>query len=105
MDGILEQILDELRQLKQMLSDIKAIAKIQLPTFYEKQADTLEFLPEILTAQDIANYLKISRASVYELLKLTTKQGGIPNIQVGLSKRVEKADFIKWIEVRKREKA
>lgn len=61
-------------------------------------------LPEILTAQDIANYLRISRGSVYELLKLKPEHGGITNIAIGLSKRVEKKDFIKWIEDRKQEK-
>lgn len=63
---------------------------------------TMESLSEILTAQDIASYLKISRGSVYELLKLKPQHGGIPNIAIGLSKRVEKKDFIKWIEDQKK---
>jgi hypothetical protein len=62
---------------------------------------TLESLPEILTAQDIASYLKISRSSVYELLKLKPEHGGIVNIAIGISKRVEKNDFKKWLEAKK----
>lgn len=65
---------------------------------------TLESLPEILTAQDIASYLRISRGSVYEFLKLKPEHGGIPNIAIGLSKRVEKNDFIKWMKDQKQAK-
>ena len=64
-----------------------------------------EELPEILTAQDIANYLRISRGSVYDLMKLNLEQGGILSFSIGLTKRVEKKDFFDWIEVRKQEKA
>lgn len=63
---------------------------------------TLESLPEILTAQDIADYLKISRGSVYELFKAKPECGGIPNIAIGISKRVEKADFIRWMQNKKK---
>ena len=58
-------------------------------------------LPEILTAQDIATFLRISRGSVYDLFKLSPEQGGIPNIAIGISKRVERADFVKWIQDQK----
>lgn len=50
-------------------------------------------LPEILTALDIATYLGISRRRVYELFQLKPEFGGIPNFEIGLSKRVEKKDF------------
>ena len=62
-------------------------------------------LPEILTAQHIATYLGISRRRVYELFQLKPNYGGIPSFDIGGSKRVEKKDFIKWIEARKGEKA
>lgn len=62
-------------------------------------------LPEILTAQHIATYLGISRRRVYELFQTTPKHGGIPNFDIGASKRVEKKDFLNWIEARKGEKA
>lgn len=69
------------------------------------QNTSLDSLADILTAQDIASYLKISRGSVYELFKLNTKQGGIPNIAIGISKRVEKVDFLLWIESKKNGKS
>ncbi|MDQ7095984.1 helix-turn-helix domain-containing protein [Desulfosporosinus sp. PR] len=58
-------------------------------------------LDEILTAQDIANYLKISRGTVYGFLKRRPEHGGIPNIAIGITKRVEKKDFAKWLEAQK----
>jgi predicted DNA-binding transcriptional regulator AlpA len=61
-------------------------------------------LPEIITAQHISDYLGISRGKIYELFKLKPKFGGIPNFEIGLSKRVEKKDFLEWINARKQEK-
>lgn len=55
-------------------------------------------LPEILTAKDIALYLGISRRRVYELLRMSEETGGIRCIQIGLTKRVEKEDFLRWID-------
>lgn len=62
-------------------------------------------LPEILTAQHISSFLGISRRRVYELFQLKQDNGGIPNFDIGASKRVERQDFFKWIEARKQEKA
>lgn len=61
-------------------------------------------LPQILTAQHIAKYLGISRRRVYELLQMSEKSGGIRCFQIGLSKRVDKEDFFKWIEKKKESK-
>ncbi|MCY8233897.1 helix-turn-helix domain-containing protein [Priestia endophytica] len=58
-------------------------------------------LPQILTAQHIAKYLGISRRRVYELLQMSEDIGGIRCFQIGLSKRVDKEDFFKWIERKK----
>lgn len=69
-----------------------------------KQNIHIDELPEVLTAQNIADYLVISRRRVYELFQLKQTAGGIPNFDIGASKRVEKKDFIKWIEDRKSEK-
>jgi len=60
-----------------------------------------ERLPAMMTAADIAGYLKISRRRVYEFLLLDPEQGGIRHAQFGASKRVERADFFDWIEKRK----
>jgi len=62
-------------------------------------------LPEILTAQIIATYLGISRRKVYELFQTVPKRGGIPNFDIGASKRVEKKDFTHWIEDQKSKKS
>jgi excisionase family DNA binding protein len=59
---------------------------------------TWESLPDTLTAHQIAQFLGISRRRVYELFQLHPEFGGIPNFEIGASKRVDKADFKKWIE-------
>lgn len=61
-------------------------------------------LPEIITAKHIALYLNISRRRVYELFQLKPSNGGIPNFDIGFSKRVLKEDFVKWINHKKIEK-
>lgn len=60
----------------------------------------IEDMPDILTAQNIADYLGISRRRVYELFQLKPELGGIPNFDIGFSKRVRKQDFIEWIDQR-----
>lgn len=69
-----------------------------------KKQYTAETLPDILTAQNIADYLIISRRRVYELFQLKPEFGGIPNFDIGMSKRVVKQDFLNWIESCKRKK-
>ena len=65
----------------------------------------IEDMPDILTAQNIADYLGISRRRVYELFQIPVEMGGIANFDIGFSKRVHKEDFIRWIEERKKEKS
>jgi hypothetical protein len=62
-------------------------------------------LPEILTAKIIAEYLAISKRRVYELFQLKPEVGGIKCFEIGKSKRVDKQDFLNWLDVRKKEKA
>ena len=64
----------------------------------------IDVLPDILTAKHIAEYLKISRRRVYELFQLQPEFGGIPNFEIGASKRVDKPDFFNWIEAQKTKK-
>lgn len=64
----------------------------------------LDELPEILSAQLIADYLGISRSTIYTLFQIKPELGGIPNFEVGNSKRAYKKDLINWIESRKQEK-
>lgn len=59
-------------------------------------------LPNILTAQDIAKFLRVGPKVVYELMNLPPAHGGIPSFRVGRrGKRVEKADFLRWLAERK----
>ena len=62
-------------------------------------------LPETLTAQIISDYLKISRSRIYEMFQIPPHMGGIPNFEIGNSKRVDKQDFLNWIEARKQDKS
>lgn len=59
---------------------------------------TLDAYPEMLTAQNIADYLHISRRRVYELMQIPVTQGGIPHLEIGLTKRVQKKSFVDWME-------
>ncbi len=65
----------------------------------------IENLPDILTAQHIADYLCISRRRVYELFQTYPEHGGIPCFCIGASKRVDKPDFLNWLEAKKQENA
>lgn len=65
---------------------------------------TLDQLPDILAAQHIASYLGISRSTVYTLFQTSPEAGGIPNFDIGYSKRADKLEFIRWIETRKQQK-
>lgn len=65
---------------------------------------TEERLPDILTAQHISDYLGICRRRVYELFQLSPEEGGIPSFDIGLSRRVEKQDFLGWIRSQKESK-
>jgi hypothetical protein len=61
-------------------------------------------LPDVLTAQNISDYLGISRRRIYELFQLSESQGGLRCFEIGISKRVEKEDFLNWLERLKKEK-
>lgn len=70
----------------------------------KKKFTTWESLPDTLTALHISQYLGISRRRVYELFQIHIEHGGIPNFEIGASKRVDKADFKQWIEQLKEKK-
>lgn len=60
--------------------------------------DSYSSLPSVLTAQMMADFLHVSRSTIYNLMEA----GQLPNKQIGLghkaSRRVMKIDFIKWLE-------
>jgi excisionase family DNA binding protein len=70
-----------------------------------KSYTTWDSLPDTLTAAHIAEFLGISRKTVYELFKLDVEHGGIPNFEIGTSKRVEKSDLETWIADQKQKKS
>lgn len=63
-----------------------------------------ESLPDTLTALHISQYLGISRRRVYELFQISADHGGIPNFEIGASKRVDKSDLKNWINQKKSNK-
>lgn len=54
-------------------------------------------LPHVLKAQDIAAYLNISRSKAYSLLN----KKGFPTINFDGMKRVERSDFMNWLNGQK----
>lgn len=69
-----------------------------------KKYTTWESLPDTLTAMHISEFLGVSRRRIYELFQINVDSGGIPNFEIGLSKRVDKADLKQWINRKKEEK-
>lgn len=66
----------------------------------EKNRVFLEDLPDILTPQQVAEYLGISRRRIYEFCLLNPTDGGLPNFTVGASRKIKKTSLIDWIEMR-----
>ena len=53
-----------------------------------------EDLPLVLSALDVANALRISRAGAYDLLRSES----FPTLKIGRRVVVSKEEFIKWIK-------
>ncbi|MEK4113258.1 helix-turn-helix domain-containing protein [Paenibacillus sp. FSL M7-1414] len=62
---------------------------------------TASEMPDILSAQLIANYLGLSRSTVYSLFDVKPESGGIPNFTIGISRKVDKRDFFSWLDQKK----
>ena len=60
----------------------------------EKQYKTYDDLPLMLSVQDVASALGISRAGAYELVK----SEGFPAMNIGIRIIVPKEEFILWIK-------
>lgn len=54
-------------------------------------------IPFALKAEDIQEFLNISRSSAYALMK----REDFPLIVIGKNKRVKAEDFLKWVEAQK----
>ncbi len=66
----------------------------------EKQFRTYDDLPLMLSVQDVATVLGISRAGAYELVK----SEGFPAMNIGNRIIVPKEEFILWIKQKVSEK-
>lgn len=98
-----EQLISSITESVIDLLNNKRLTEVNesLVAFRESNVDSshkeLESLPDIITPQQVANYLQISRKSVYELLSLNPDHGGISSFKIGNSRRVERVDFEDWL--------
>ena len=56
--------------------------------------------PEIMTPEELAEYLRVSRQTIYNLLW----RGEIPGMKVGTHWRLKKTDVEKWISQKGQER-
>lgn len=90
---ILESKNDDLQEQNEKLRGVNPCTKM------------FDELPDILTAQNIADHLHISRYTAYQFLKISPDHGGIKSFEVGKSVRCEKSDFAHWLKEQKEKKA
>ena len=62
----------------------------------ERKYKTFEELPSVLTAADLASYLRISQSGAYNLLR----SQGFPTMMVGCRMMVQKEKLRTWCEER-----
>ncbi len=76
------------------------------PSVHKQPAPFAE-LPEVLTTQQVAQYLNLSRRRIYEFIQLQPENGGLPSFKLGAGpkapRRVYKSDLLQWLEAQKRE--
>lgn len=51
-------------------------------------------MPEVLTVDELASYLRLSKSSLYKLLQ----QGKVPGVKVGKHWRFPKRSVVAWLE-------
>lgn len=82
---------------------MRAEGSIDLRSIGGAMSKRLEDLKDVLTPQDIATYLGISRRRVYEYCQLAPECGGIKSYNIGASRKIDKADLLEWKDARKRD--
>jgi len=55
-------------------------------------------LPQIMTVPEAADYLKLSKSKVYNLIQT----GKMPHLRIGRNVRIRQADLLKWLEIKSR---
>ena len=56
-------------------------------------------MAELMTVEELANYLRVTKKTIYRLLE----QGNIPAMKVGRQFRFNKASIDKWMQRNSRE--
>lgn len=83
MDGLLYEILQELRAINAKLA-----------------SRTAETLPDILTVDDIKKYLNVGSAKAYEIMN----DPKITPVNNGRKKCIPKAEFLHYIDIQQKKK-
>lgn len=55
---------------------------------------TVDLLPDILTIQEVAEYLKVSRNTIYTWVNT----GELPSFKTGNTRRIRKQALLEWIQ-------
>ena len=99
----LSEIIFDIGQYVKKLEIENMTLRQNLTTIENKDKNQLQLdeIPDVMVAQDIADYMHISRYKVYELMKTSPEYGGIPCFGSGRSVRCMKADFVQWLELQK----
>jgi excisionase family DNA binding protein len=66
---------------------------------------TLDELPEMLTVQQTADYIRLSKNSIYTLCQKKKEQGGMPSFKSGNTRRIRKSALIEWINDQEKQSA
>ena len=93
-----EQVEAENRELH---AELKAIEDAR------RKHGQLADMPDVLTAQEIATYLRISKQTVYDIMRKPVELGGLPSFGGSDSRRsirCLKTDFMDWLESQRAER-
>lgn len=55
-----------------------------------------EELPDVCSPQIAADFLGLSRDTIYELCQLSMQCGGIPSYTIGASRKIDREDLLIW---------
>jgi excisionase family DNA binding protein len=55
---------------------------------------TMTTEPEVMTADDVASYLRISKPTAWDIMR----RADFPSLRIGKPFRVRREDFLRWVE-------
>jgi excisionase family DNA binding protein len=73
-------------------------ARFHLLEPFELRGNSVNPARALMTANEVAVYLKVHRSRVYQLMK----RNGLPSFRVGWEYRFRRADIDEWIRARKK---